>query len=171
MDFLSARNLRMHTEYLENLRCRFSIFEKSYNGLAGGDLKSIARSHIPHTEKKAAISIKSEIILHEVYFSSFFESGSVSQNVKKKYGSEASFLYKLYDECLDKDGFLIVFLNKSNEPEYYAGREYCELLMSVVPCLSIDLCEHAYFYDFGFDKKRYLQSALSALDLLKLNKQ
>ena len=34
--------------------------------------------------------------------------------------------------------------------------------------LAVDLCEHAYFYDYGFDKKSYLKAALSSLDLSKI---
>ena len=33
---------------------------------------------------------------------------------------------------------------------------------------AIDVCEHAYFADYGFDKQRYLISALPYLDITKL---
>ena len=168
MKFLSERNYRMHQEYLGDLRCKFSIFEKTYCSLINKDLQGIAASDIPKNEKAAALDLRSEIVVHEVYFSSFDESGEVCENVKKKYGSEASFLYKLYEACLDQDGFLVVYLNRYRQPDYYVGREYKNLVLKNKPLLALDLFEHSYFLDYGFDKKRYIQSALSSLSLSKL---
>ena len=168
MKFLSERNYRMHQEYLENLRCKFSIFEKTYSSLINKDLKGIVNADIPRNEKAISLDLKSEIIVHEVYFSSFDESGEVCENVKKKYGSEASFLYKLYESCMNNDGFLVVYLNRYKEPDYYVGREYKKIILKNKPLLALDLFEHSYFFDYGFDKKRYVQSALSGLSLSKL---
>ena len=36
------------------------------------------------------------------------------------------------------------------------------------PRLAIDLCEHAYFIEYGFDKERYLEDLLRHLDLSRL---
>ena len=36
------------------------------------------------------------------------------------------------------------------------------------PTLAIDVCEHVYFMDYGFDKERYLVSSLPYLDISKL---
>ena len=168
MKFLSERNYRIHQEYLENLRRNFSIFEKTYNSLINQDLKGILKSSIPKYEKAAALDLKSEIIVHEIYFSSFDESGEVCESVKKKYGSEASFLYKLYDASINNDGFLVVYLNRYNEPDYYVGRSYKSIILKNEPLLALDLFEHSYFLDYGFDKKKYIQNALSSLSLSKL---
>ena len=169
MDFLSDRNRRMHAEYLENLGCKFSIFEKSYPELCDKDLRGILRCKIPRAERDLAFSLKCEIIAHQIYFSSFSESGEVSKIVKKKYGSEAAFLYMLYEKCNEAEGFLFIYVNKSKEPDFYIGKEYGDILLKCKPCLAVDLFEHAYFYDYGFDKSSYLKQALSSLSLSKLN--
>ena len=38
------------------------------------------------------------------------------------------------------------------------------------PILALDLCEHAYFIDYAFDKERYLRAALAHFNLEKLDK-
>ncbi len=40
-----------------------------------------------------------------------------------------------------------------------------DFAFSVCPCLAVDLAEHAYFYDFGFDHEKYLVEAISRLNL------
>ena len=68
------------------------------------------------------------------------------------------------------EGYCFIFLSgdevysksvKSAEEIFLNGR--------ISPCLCIDLYEHAYFGDYGFDRKRYISAALSVLDLSKLS--
>ena len=168
MKFISDANLSIHKEEFERMKHRRAIFEKSY----GVELKTVRdayRSHIPLYEREETVELITNIILHDVFFSSFGFSGHVSVPVRKRYGSEASFLYELYECAKAADGgFLMIFSNENGKIEFCAGREYKRQVERNMPCLALDLEEHAYFYDYLFERDSYIKSALSQLDLSKI---
>ena len=49
------------------------------------------------------------------------------------------------------------------------GFDGLSLCLPAPPALAIDVSEHAYFLDYGFDKQRYIMAALPFLDLSKLS--
>ena len=168
MNFLSQTNLCIHKEYLRRLKLRFSIFEKSYPELVGKKASEILKLPLQKSERDSAFRLKCEILAHEVYFSSFENSQVASAVVKQQFGSEAELLYRLYEEGIDSDGFLLLYIGQRGRIEYYAGGDYFFVIEKCVPLLAVDLCEHAYFYDFLFDKRKYLQLALSNFALFRL---
>ena len=165
MKFLSERNLELHKEYLNNLMLRYRVFEKSYPELLGADLKNILSAKIKNSEKNEAFLLYGEILAHKLYFSSFGNQNAKNSSVSEQFGSEAQFLYELSlnaKKC--SHGFLLLFKSKKGI-ECYFGSEYHQYFLKNKPILALDLCEHAYFYDYGFDKNSYVINALSRLDL------
>ena len=170
MDFLSDRNRRMHAEYLENLGCKFSIFEKSYPELLGADITGIYKSKIHLSEKTAAAKLFSEILAHKIYFSSFGEHSYTCERLKSEYGSVAGFLYDISEKCKEcETGFLLIY-EDYGKISSYCGKEYEKILRFKKVMLALDLCEHAYFYDYGFKKEDYIINAISHFDFGKIEK-
>ncbi len=169
MDFVSKANKSIHKEYLRQLRLRLSIFEKSYPWIKGKNTKEIARGGLKSDERDELIRLKGEILAHEIYFSSFGES-SGAPSLRKEYGSEASFLYNLFCEAKKcrNGGFLLIYIDKRGKINSYIGNDYYKLFDECVPCLAIDLCEHAFFYDYLFEREKYIKSAISRLNLSKI---
>ena len=170
MNFVSEANKSIHKEYLRQLKLSLSIFEKSYPWIRGKNIKEIARGRLKSDERDELIRLKGEILAHEIYFSSFGQSTG-APSIRKEYGSEASFLYQLFCEaikCRD-GGFLLVYLDKRGTINLYAGEDYYKIFDEYVPCLAIDLCEHAFFYDYLFEREKYIKSAISRLDLSKIS--
>ena len=165
MNFLSEANVALHKEYLRTLKLKRVIFEKSYSGISDVGFKREYELNIPRSEKDELFELNRKIISHELFFSSFGASGRRCEAVKNAYGSEAKFLYVLLCGCLESRGeFMYIFLDKNGEIRF--TDDYRKL--KVIPKIAVDLCEHAYFYDFGFDRHEYLRKALSRLDLLKI---
>ena len=166
MRFISDTNRAYHEEYLRNQRLRLSIFEKSYPQIVGKDYKALTGIRLPKGEREELLKIKKDILSHEVFFSSFGVSNEKCEAVKKQYGSEASFLYLLFCECNKCDGnFLYVYTDRTGGVRYTVdGGAFVDFS----PVLAVDLCEHAYFYDYGFDRSKYLKAALSEINLLKI---
>lgn len=164
---ISEEALKMHGEYLRELRLKYSVLEKSYPELSGKSLFDISKARVRGREE--AILLKSEIMLHELYFSSFGEGCRPSGVVRRCYGSEANFLYEMFlcaKEC--KDGFAVIYL-RNGKLLFTAGE--CDLLLKIAnPILAVDLCEHAYFLDYGFDKNSYLRKLLPYLNISKADK-
>ena len=89
--------------------------------------------------------------------------------LKKYYSSENSFLYEAEQLALSADGgFLYIALDDRRVPQPRLSESNRFACIKDTPLLAVDLCEHAYFSDYSFDKKRYLRAALSHLDLSKL---
>ena len=168
MKCLTEQNLSLHKEYLRELKLRLAVLEKSFPSGNTETLKDVRRLPLNSEEREAWRRLKAEVLAHEIYFSSFGKSGTPSESVREKYGSEASFLYTLYEECMKaKGGFLFIW--KSNRGvEFFVTDEYSDLLERYTPILALDLCEHAYFNDYLYDKKAYIQASLRELDLSKL---
>ena len=170
MKFLSERNLEMHKEYLNDLMLKYRIFEKSYPELSGADIDGICKSKIRKDEKDAAVKLFSEILAHKIYFSSFDGRNSPCERIKHEYVSVGSFLYDLKEKCNEcKAGFLLIYEDRGRIL-YYCGADYEEILRYKKVILALDLCEHAYFYDYGFKKKDYIINAISYFDLCKIEK-
>ena len=168
MKFLSERNIEMHKAYLNELMLKYRIFEKSYSELIGKDLNEIYRLNIQREEKRLAAKLFAEISAHKIYFSSFGERNTSSDRVKSEFGSVAQFLYEITEKCKGQSsGFLLIYDN-GNNLETYCGDEYEHVLRRKKVALALDLCEHAYFYDYGFGKEEYVRNAVTHFNLNKL---
>ena len=167
-DFLSEESILMHREYLRELRLKYSILEKSIKGLKGKNIREIMRQNFQPDVKKEAITLLSEVELHELFFASFSETGGHSKRVAMCYGSVGAFLNLLYSLALDADGgFLVIHAKRGKiTPAITYVKEYYRLADK--PVLALDLCEHCYFPDYRFNKNAYLLAALPRLDLSRL---
>ena len=140
--FVSERAISLHRDFLASLQAKKRM-EVDKNGLD--------------------VQIRS----HEVYFSSFRRERGRCARICAAYGSENAFTFAV-KEYADTKGacFLYVFPLRRypyvgfsvNERDAYRA------------ALCIDLFEHAYFHDYGFDRSAYLLAAISHLDLAALDK-
>ena len=166
--FLSERNLNLHREYIENCRLRLSILEKS--GFQIGNKSYFELCGMRNCEAKAEIlKLAGEIYRHELYFGSYGIGGENCGCLKERYGSVAGFLYEVEKTAMrEEGGFILVYFDGSSAVIGHSSRELHRRYGA--PKLAIDLAEHAYFLDYGFDKKRYVRAAVSHLQLLKMFK-
>lgn len=171
MDFISRTNYDLHKEYLRSLKLQMSIFEKSYPGMTGKSCRDILKLPIKRSEREEAAALKADILAHELYFSSFSSANTASSVLRDAYGSEAAFLYELSCAALKSEGFLFVHYDKTGGIRWKSCSKSIEMFSSgLIPILALDLCEHAYFCDYFFDKAGYVKAALSHLDLSKIKK-
>ena len=168
MNFLSERNLEMHREYLNNLILRYNVFEKSYPELRNAKPSNIRKTRIRRSELDAAQSLFFEIEHHKIFFSSFCDRRVFSERVRKEFGTSENFIYKLKCKAETIDcGFLCVCESRGRI-SFLEAKRPSDLASIDSVKLSLDLCEHAYFYDYGFDKNAYVEGAVSHFDLGKL---
>ena len=165
---ISDRALDMHKEHVRDLKLRLSILEKSYPELAASECRDIMRLRSKY--KREAVFLKCEIKMHELFFSSFGEGYQRSSKIKEQFGSESGFLYEILSFARDKKcDYILISLTKRERIAFNFGAS--ELLLSDgVPLLCIDLCEHAYFLDFGFQREEYLKRVLPYLNLAAIDK-
>ena len=166
VDFLSEENISLHKEYVRQMRLRYSILESSIPSLSGAHVRDLYNLRLTKKDRNDALELLSDITLHDIYFSSFCEQKNVRcETVASAYGSEPAFLNHLFALAKKtKFGFLIVDGNAGA----HVVTDFISAFSNTDPVLAIDLCEHAYFMDYQFDRDSYLVNCLSYLDLTKL---
>ena len=165
-EFLSEESISLHKEYVRQKRLKYSILESYLPELRGASVADLFRLRMGKKDRADALSLLPEIVLHDVFFSSFCEEKNPSSRaIAELYGSEASFLNVLYRLAL-KHPYGFIGIGRRASVCVFSGD--AEALRYDAPLLAIDLCEHAYFPDYGFDRERYLVEALSHLDLKKI---
>ena len=167
--FLSEGELERHLDYLEAERLRHSVEVKSAEWLRELDYFDLRamRSH-RRTRREVAPRLLN-ILMHEVYFSSFVTEVRPSECVRRHYGSEDAFLYggvELSEQV--GQGFIYVYMSGRGVPMWAALCGLGDGLLGV-PLLAVDLYEHAYFGCYGFDRRAYLRAALAHFDLGRLS--
>ena len=165
-EFLSEENIALHKEYVRQKRLKLSIIESYLPRLADINAEHIHSLRLDKKDKADVLALLPEITLHEVYFSSFAKEENLhSETVTDIYGSDAAFLNRLYRAAVNsRYGFLTV----GRDASFAVVTDYPRAFVGGAPALAVDLCEHAYFLDYGFDRERYILSCLSHLDLRKI---
>ena len=165
-EFLSEESISAHKEYVRQLRLKYSIIESYLPRLKGVKMTDLSRLGLAGCDRRDVLLLLPEITLHEVYFSSFLETPHVrSVAVAEIFGSEAAYLNRLFGLAKNSAfGFLAI----GQGGVASVVTDYKDAFIHGEPILAVDLCEHAYFLDYGFDRERYLVSCLSHLDLTKI---
>ena len=167
LEFLSERNVDLHREYLENCRMRLSILEKSGYNISGLRYPELCRARLGNA-KDEILSLARDVYLHEIYFDSFGKGGESAECIKPKYRTVASFLYELERAAMAADGGFLLVTRGQRGVDFSHNTSFAKP-MRYEPCLAIDLTEHAYFLDYGFNKLAYVRAALSRLRISKLD--
>ena len=167
--FLSEESISHHKDYVRVKRLKFSILESSVPMLKGAEISDVYRMKIDSRDKRDAIELLSEIKLHDVFFSSFSPIPYPrSKVVCDTYGNEANFLNFIYRQALSLPyGFVLIYCF-DGKTEVRTCTDFANAFRHLAPALALDVCEHTYFTDYGFDKERYLLAALPYLDLKRL---
>ncbi len=141
--FVSEESLRIHKEHLCALRMKKEICVSA----------------------RDASALQASIRSHELYFSSFRKERTPCERIRAGYRSENNFCFELLEyakrQCL---GFLYIY-PMVRHPFVGFGTDEKYLSRAL---LAVDLWEHAYFLDYGFNFASYLEAALSHLDLSRL---
>lgn len=168
--FLSEANLKEHLSYFRNLKNKYSIIEKSCPELKGRNIEEILKMNLKRRLREEALGLLYKIRAHELYFSSFTEETKPSPLLRKYYSSENSFIYEMKCLSLCSDyGYIYIYRDNRGVPRFKYAGALDESFVKDRPMLLVDLYEHAYFADYGFNYSAYLDGAFSHLDLSRLN--
>ena len=164
---MSEENQLKHANFLKEEKLRYSVLEKSVPGLFGTSVCDVLRLKIADTYKNEAVNLLTSISLHEIFFNSFCGVSCRSHGIRSHFGSESAFLYEIECDIRAHDGvgFLGIFKNKSGKITWEIIEKADGKLLMNLPLLAIDLWEHAYFEDYGFDREKYITNALGHLRL------
>lgn len=168
--FVSEKSVFLHKEHLKSECARYSILKKSFPKIAGRTFSEIyGMRSLARSEKEEILLTLSNVLIHELYFASFTEKPVPCKEIKEYYTSEDAYLYEAWLLGREKKyGFLYFYLDRRGKPCVgYADTPF-SAFRRVEPILAVDLCEHAYFLDYGFESGEYLRRALGFLDISRL---
>lgn len=168
-DFLSESSIELHREYLRQKKLKYSILEKSIKKLENANIYDIMKQNMVQRDKKDALVLLGEIKAHELFFDSFVKNMYVPcPYVQLKFGSETNLMNEIY-KCAEElcYGYVAICFSRSDIRVVGAEKGY-QLFASGEPLLVVDVCEHVYFSDYGFDKAAYLRQAIPHIDLRKI---
>ncbi len=168
--FLSDEGERRHKEYVGGLKKRLDFLYKSSEKLRETDTGRLLRLG---GKKRSllceVLALRAEILLHEIYFSSFSKRAyPPSRAAKESFGSGLGLLNELKRMAIPKDIGFVGVCRKGKGLRIFAIRSPEEIFSLGEPLLAIDIAEHAYFLDFGFNREEYLARALAYLNLALL---
>ena len=168
--FLSEGNVRRHLDHLRTMRLRYSIIEKSLPEIKGRSAEEIIRLGLGREIKDEILSLLWYIRSHECFFDSFTDRTERAKIRLRHYSSRERLIYDLYTPAKENyHGFLYIYRDRYGVVRYHFTDENDGAFISYQPILAIDLYEHAYFNDYGFNKDAFLKGALEYLDLARLN--
>lgn len=166
--FLSEENISKHLEFLRTQRLRLSILEKSIPALKGKAPLDIFKMRLDKDVKNETLNLLSNILSHESFFSSFTENVYTgSRGVKPDINCD-KLVYDIYTEAMKNESGFLYITKDNGQIRIRHSNESNIPFISICPLLSLDLYEHAYFWDYGFNKDLYVKNALKQIDLSKL---
>ena len=168
MVFISEENYLKHREAHSADILRLGIIERSAPKIIEAEPKAIARMKAGGPDMLKAAELKASVILHKVFFSSFSARTYVpSEQIRREFGSERALCEDLYLAGMRIPRGFVAVLRTRRGLSVSASESALDIFRLGEPILAVDVSEHAYYGDFGFNKEAYLRSALSHLDLAR----
>lgn len=174
----------------ETLRTHYQIYEENLNKLnsllksANYDYSYSLRDLIDHIDI-FHLSIRGEILYylssvlnHNLYFYNMSNKNNqlptktIEKDINKYFGSYQEFKKQFIEKAMNLKGSGYTFLvkdekgvlkiiNTSNEDSPYS--------YGMIPIISLDLWEHAYFLQYKNNRKSYIDNYFEILDFDKIN--
>lgn len=166
--FVSEEALSLHKDYLKSLKLRYSVMEKSFPEIKNAHAKQLQRMR--HRYKDEILDLRCDIFCHELFFDSFGDAYQRCVAARAGYRTESSFIYEIFEASKISDASYLVISTDRGTVNIKPLGKAREILKISYPALCIDLCEHSYFLDYGFDKERYISNLLPYLNLSTLDK-
>ena len=117
------------------------------------------------------------ILLHEAYFDILGgegqPEGEIIRAIEKDYGSFEDWLEHFKALGMSTRGWVILAydFNEGVLRNYIADAHNLYGIWGTAPILVLDMYEHAYFIDFGADKKSYIEVFFQNLEWEMINKK
>ena len=117
------------------------------------------------------------ILLHEAYFDILGgegrEQGEILEAIKNDYGSFEEWVSHFKALGMSTRGWVILAydFNEGVLRNYIADAHNFYGVWGAAPILVLDMYEHAYFIDFGTDKKGYMETFFHNLDWQTIDKK
>jgi superoxide dismutase, Fe-Mn family len=146
--------------------------------LGGGDVETVNPTyHDLRALRDAETFATNAAILHEHYFEALggdgVPDGKLKKAIEDKWQSYENFERYFQASCLAARGWLVLAWNNNTKiiNIYMADAHNQGAVWGCEPILVFDAYEHAYFIDYGSDRKAYVKDFFKNLNWNVLNKK
>jgi len=161
---ISIHHDKLYSGYVqkwEEINDKLKIIDKSTANASFSDLREL---------KVEESFVSNAIILHEAYFDILGGSGEVEGEIVKAietdFGSLSLWLQDFKALGLCSRGWVVLGydFNDGKLKNFLLDSHNSYGILGTAPILVMDMYEHAYFIDFGSDKKSYIETFFENLD-------
>jgi len=148
------------------IRNKLEITDKS--------LANSAYSEIGELKRQESFSLDG-VKLHEVYFSILGGAGKaegrVSEMIIRDFGSIENWIADMTSAGLSARGWVITSYDFSEKTlrNYSADAHNVGIIAGIAPLITLDVYEHAYFMDYGVNRKGYIEAFFKNIDWQKID--
>lgn len=117
------------------------------------------------------------VLLHEAYFDALggdgHQAGEIAETIKKDFGSFETWQeeFKALGMCARGWVVLAYDFNDGKLHNYLADLHNQGGIWGTAPLLVLDVYEHAYFIDYGSDRKTYIEDFFKNLNWAKISER
>lgn len=117
------------------------------------------------------------ITLHEIFFSSLggdgAPSGKILELIERDFGSFDAWKNDFVACAMASRGWAVMALDASDSRlhNYLVDFHHFGAVWNAIPLLVLDVFEHAYFIDYGTDRKTYIENVMSMIDWSAANER
>ncbi|MBU2566023.1 superoxide dismutase [Patescibacteria group bacterium] len=170
---ISKRTLEIHHDklYVGYAKKKDEIVEKLKEFSHGGDLSSANQTYSDLRGLKDGETFAiNGVYLHEWYFENMGGDGELKNEISEaliaKYGNLENFM-KYFAACgMAARGWVVLAWDTHDKSiRIYNGDAHNQGgVWGAIPLLVLDVYEHAYFIDFGSDRKSYIEEFFKHID-------
>lgn len=174
---ISEKTLEIHYEKL--YRGYVNKTNEILKKLAGADLASANQTYSEVGELKRQLSFAwNGVVLHEGYFESLggngaLKAGNLTKAIKNTFGAFEKWQQDFLASGLAARGWVVLAydFNDGELRNYIADVHNQGGIWGTAPIVVLDVYEHAYFIDFGADRKSYIETYFKNIDWGKAEKR
>ncbi len=117
------------------------------------------------------------IILHEIFFSSLggdgAPSGKALELIERDFGSFEAWKNDFAACAMASRGWSVLAFDASDSKlhNYLVDFHHFGAVWNTIPLLVLDVFEHAYFIDYGTDRKTYIDNVMTMVDWNSVNEK
>ncbi|MBZ1348805.1 MAG: superoxide dismutase [Candidatus Liptonbacteria bacterium] len=151
---------------INEIRTKIETVDKQLANATYSEIGELKRQ-----ESFAADGVK----LHEIYFSILGgngeSSGKVAQLINRDFGSLENWMADMTAAGLSARGWVILSYDLADKSlhNYSADAHNVGLVVGTIPLITLDVYEHAYFMDYGVNRKGYIEAFFKNLNWKKID--
>ncbi len=151
---------------INEIRTKIETVDKQLANATYSEIGELKRQ-----ESFAADGVK----LHEIYFSILGgngeSSGKVAQLINRDFGSLENWMADMTAAGLSARGWVILSYDLADKSlhNYSADAHNVGLIVGTIPLITLDVYEHAYFMDYGVNRKGYIEAFFKNLNWKKID--